>query len=59
LKLSRESYKVSREFVGPPLCRLWQRIEAETGSGVESDALSVSKRSETIAEAKSLFACNP
>jgi hypothetical protein len=59
LKLSRESYKVSREFVGPPLCRLWQRIEAETGSGVESDTLSVSKRSETIAEAKSLFACNP
>jgi hypothetical protein len=63
LKLSRESYKVSREFVGPPLCRLWQRIETETGHGVDgSDPLSTeaeSKRSETISEAKNLFACNP
>lgn len=55
LKLSRESYKVSRDFVGPPLCRLWQRIETETGGGVESDSL----RSEAISEAKNLFACNP
>jgi hypothetical protein len=50
LKLSRESFKVSREFVGPPLCRLWQRIETETSRGVERDA--------SISEARNLFACN-
>lgn len=51
LKLSRESYRVSKEFVGPPLCRLWERIEAETAGGGE--------RSETISEARNGFACNP
>lgn len=51
LKLSRESYRVSREFVGPPLCQLWNRIETETTSGPERDA--------AVSEAQSLFACNP
>jgi hypothetical protein len=51
LQLSRESYKVSREFVGPPLCQLWKRIETETTSGLERDT--------AASEARSLFACNP
>lgn len=51
LKLSRESFKVSRDFVGPPLCRLWQRIETETSRGVDRDA--------SLSEARNLFACNP
>lgn len=51
LKLSRESYRVSKEFVGPPLCRLWERIERETTSGLERDA--------AISEARNVFACNP
>lgn len=51
LKLSRESYKVSREFVGPPLCLLWERIEMGTTVGVERD--------EAISEARNSFACNP
>lgn len=51
LKLSRESYKVSREFVGPPLCQLWKRIEMETTAGVERDA--------ALSEAQKAFACNP
>jgi hypothetical protein len=51
LKLSRESFKVSKEFVGPPLCRLWQRIETETSRGVDRDA--------SISDARALFACNP
>jgi hypothetical protein len=39
VKLSRESYKVSKEYVGPLLCRLWERIEMEsTGSADRSDA---------------------
>ncbi len=29
-ELSIESYRVSKDFVGPMLCRLWDRIEAQT-----------------------------
>jgi hypothetical protein len=50
LKLSKESYKVSKEYVGPLLCRLWQRMETETVDGVG--------RSEALSEAGNLFACN-
>jgi hypothetical protein len=50
LKLSKESYKVSKEYVAPLLCRLWKRIETETVSGAGRD--------DTISEAKTLFACN-
>lgn len=49
--LSRNSYRVSRDFVGPLLCRLWERIEAETASSEE--------RSEALEEVQSMFACNP
>ncbi len=51
LKLSKESYRISKEYVGPLLCRLWERIEAETREGLE--------RSEALSEAQNLFACNP
>lgn len=51
LKLSKESYKVSKEYVGPLLCQLWKRIEVETSGGLE--------RSEALSEAWNLFACNP
>ncbi|HSJ87441.1 MAG TPA: hypothetical protein VK909_09560 [Anaerolineales bacterium] len=50
LKLSKESYKVSKEYVAPLLCRLWKRIETETTEGVG--------RTESISEAFNLFACN-
>ncbi len=50
LKLSKESYKVSKEYVAPLLCRLWKRIETETTKGVG--------RTESISEAFNLFACN-
>jgi hypothetical protein len=50
LKYSRESFRVSREYVGPLLCRLWERIETETASGPERD--------EALSEAKEMFACN-
>lgn len=52
LKLSQESYGVSKNFVGPMLCWLWQRIEFETmehGSEL---------RTETISEARRKFACD-
>jgi len=59
LKLSRESYRVSKAYVGPLLCRLWERIESETTGGLESDASNVSKRSESLFEVKSMLACKP
>lgn len=58
LEYSKVSYKVSKEYVGPLLCQLWKRIEAETASSQERDALSQSKRSEAIAEARQRFACS-
>ena len=51
LKLSQASYKVSREYVGPLLCRLWKRIETETTGGLE--------RTETLTEVKNMLACKP
>ena len=51
LKLSKESYQVSKEYVAPLLCRLWKRIETETTEGVEGAA--------AISESLDLFACNP
>ena len=51
LKLSNESYKVSKDYVGPLLCKLWERIESETTNDPEGD--------QAISEAKNHFACNP
>ncbi len=51
LKLSNEAFKVSKEYVGPLLCKLWTRIETETSDGPE--------RSDAISEARNCFACNP
>jgi hypothetical protein len=51
VKLSRESYKVSKGYVGQPLCRLWERIEAETTPSAQ--------RSEALAEVESMLACKP
>jgi hypothetical protein len=40
VELSKVSYRVSKEYVGPLLCKLWRRIEAETVASPErSDAL--------------------
>jgi hypothetical protein len=50
LKLSRESYRVSKDYVGPLLCRLWERIETETTGGME--------RNEALSEVESMLACN-
>jgi len=62
MEYSKMSYRVSKDYVGPLLCQLWERIETETAKSPESDALSgeaVSKRSEALAEAKKMFICNP
>jgi len=52
LKLSRESYRVSKDYVGPLLCQLWERIETET-TGSPSEG-----RAETLSEVKTTLACN-
>jgi len=49
-KYSEDSYRVSKEFIGPLLCRLWQRIEADTP---ESD-----KRAGILQQVKTNYACN-
>jgi len=50
LGLSNESYRVSRRFVGPLLCRLWDRIAAAPDSSPE--------RAQVVSKVKSMFACN-
>ena len=52
VNLSRESYRVSKNYVGPLLCRLWQRIEFETMQDM-SEA-----RNESLLEIESMLACN-
>ncbi|NWG05852.1 MAG: hypothetical protein HXY35_04090 [Chloroflexi bacterium] len=51
VELSKVSYRVSKEVVGPLLCRLWERIETETAGGVE--------RNEALGQIHNLFACAP
>lgn len=53
LKLSKESYKVSKDYVGPLLCQLWARIETET-----TDSLSEG-RTAILSEVKSMLSCKP
>ena len=49
IKLSRESYRVSKDYVGPLLCRLWERIETETGESLERNA--------ALAEIQEIISC--
>jgi hypothetical protein len=37
-ELSKVSYRVSKDYVGPLLCRLWERIETETDESAERSA---------------------
>jgi hypothetical protein len=53
IKLSRESHQVSKEYVGPLLCRLWARIETETIDSLPEG------RTEAISEVRSMFSCKP
>jgi hypothetical protein len=51
IQLSKESYRVSKDYVGPLLCQLWERIETETDATLE--------RAEALSEARGTFICNP
>lgn len=39
VELSQSSYQVSKKFVGPPLCKLWERIARETESSSEQNVI--------------------
>ncbi len=49
LELSKVSYRVSKDYVGPLLCKLWKRIETETTESVE--------RSVALAEIQNMIDC--
>jgi hypothetical protein len=51
LKLSKESYKVSKDYVGPLLCQLWARIKTEATDSPE--------KAEAVSEVKTIFSCKP
>ena len=51
LEYSQVSYRVSRNYVGPLLCRLWERIGREVPASPEKEAF--------VIQAKTLFVCNP
>lgn len=49
VELSKDSYKVSKNFVGPLLCKLWSRVERETENSIEQQT--------TISQVRSEFEC--
>ena len=49
LKLSKESYQVSKDYVRPLLCQLWERVKTGTTDSPE--------RNEALSEVKSMFSC--
>ncbi len=51
IDLSKKAYEVSPDVMGPMLCRLWERIEIETATGLE--------RSGALSEVQASFKCNP
>ena len=51
LEYAEVSYKVSKNVVGPLLCRLWERIDREMPASPGKD--------EAVIQAKTLFGCNP
>lgn len=51
VELSRTSFKISKSYVGPLLCKLWDRIERETQR--------TSRQSEVLTQVRSEFDCFP
>jgi len=51
LEYSEVSYRVSKNLVGPLLCRLWERIDNDVPASPVKD--------DFVTQAKTLFVCNP
>jgi hypothetical protein len=49
LKLSKQTYQVSKDYVGPLLCQLWARIEVETTDSLE--------KNQALSNIKSILSC--
>ena len=51
VELSKDTYKISKSYVGPLLCKLWGRIERETATTPEQVS--------AMGEVRSEFECPP
>jgi len=51
LEYAQVSYEVSKNYVGPLLCKLWERIDREVPASPEKDGF--------VIQSKTLFVCNP
>lgn len=51
VKLSQTAYKISKNYVGPPLCKLWDRIELNTENTPEKKVI--------LDMVQNKFACSP
>ena len=51
IEYSQISYKVSKNVMGPLLCRLWERIARDVPVSGEKDSF--------VTQAKTLFVCKP
>jgi hypothetical protein len=51
LNYAQVSFKVSKNYVGPLLCKLWDRIDREVPASPE--------KKDFVMQAKTLFVCNP
>ena len=51
LKYAQMSYKVSKNYLGPLLCKLWERIDREVPTSPEKE--------DFVIQGKTLFVCNP
>ena len=51
LEYAQVSFQVSKDYIGPLLCRLWARIERDVPASPEKD--------DFVIQTKTLFVCNP
>jgi len=61
IELSKVSYRVSKGYVGPLLCRLWGRIEAETDESrrpATDGSVEEAKRSASLDTIRNMLSCS-
>src|SRR3990172_6176871 len=61
IELSKVSYRVSKGYVGPLLCRLWERIEAETTESrrpATDGSVEGVERSASLDEIRNMLSCS-
>lgn len=58
IDLSEASYRISKNYVGPLLCRLWERIEAETDESRRPEPVEGAERSAALDEMRNMLSCS-